>query len=432
VHNRNNKFINKHLSPITRVANFIALLVVSVSSLVGDMLVAKERPTNDPQNQYGTAKSIDDLYRQYAKAFPSEGLTTAELAQFLLDYSKDYNPKGPFGSHTASQRKEAEDRAARVVNHETWGMTGLRSGKRVMAKESFRKYAGVQLAYANLDEEIPTPNAPRNDFIKTVTFGKINTRQLHISYSTGGGPGPEDQSARPAQFSWTTQKRLGPSTFAIDGAISYDQSLPFNAGPNSYLYLAPALEVHSSNAKANQEDSIAAKLSLNYQYTAEQNNAVDSPYHGHFISLTPNFQTDRKSKVETYGADLMYSPVVDLPFNPINLITYGGIELIPHDPRHLILDLQPAFGIEGGYATRFPKESVYSIDQDFARFLFKLHADLEISNNLWVSRDYNHRTLLTGSMKNYDFVSISPIIYPKALSTIQVLLTQKSFNFRSE
>jgi hypothetical protein len=270
-----------------------------------------------------------------------------------------------------------------------------------------------------------TPRA-KPDIIASVTGGREKSSAFHFSYSSAT-TGAENQTSRPAQFGYSTQK-AGKANFTVDAAISYTRDLGMYKGAT--FKIIPNFEAHTSNVVPNQQDSIAANLPLTMIVPVSSSNPNhQSVFAAHAFSLSGSFLTDSKNTVETAQSGLLYTPVLNylpglehFPFNTqsviplINRTNEFGEPLSPW----LGYQLLPSIGLEGGRAVKFDKSSVYNNNPDYVRFVFNLHGVLSVAQWFALAADFTERKDLYGGSKNYDFVSLSPIFYPAAFFTTDI------------
>ncbi len=202
---------------------------------------------------------------------------------------------------------------------------------------------------------------------------------------------------------------------SVDGAVSYKFSPPellnLSSTNLSVTSINPAFEIHESTALKNQQDSISAKMPVVLAWNFPQK----SPLETAIFYLSPTYETDKSKSTETYGIDILFSPIVSTQimgfpiqtgqFIPIGAIfksikaEYPGVRLMPY------------LGFENGYASFPGGRSVYDNQRDFSRFAARLKTDIFLSPRLDIAIDYYHRTFLTGNDDSFDFVDISPILY---------------------
>src|SRR5204862_374854 len=108
----------------------------------------------------------------------------------------------------------------------------------------------------------------------------------------------------PAQISWTHSAGAH-DVYSIDGAVSYNYEVEALRGQQLWGLdmqgsVVPSFEAHTSNDSKNKEDTLKAKLDLQF--------ALDAPGTVHGLSLAPTYETDRTNRTETYGGEIFYSP----------------------------------------------------------------------------------------------------------------------------
>jgi hypothetical protein len=233
-------------------------------------------------------------------------------------------------------------------------------------------------------------------------FTRIFQDKLHVRNST-----LEVKNAElPAQFSWVHTADSGDS-FQSDVAISYDfASWKLSQDGHWILYAKPAFEAHTSTLVTATRDSIAAKIPMEIVYGLGEEQYVDPKYFlkSLLISVAPTFETDRKADTTSYGADIFLAPTIPS-------IGIGA-------PWHIGLiypSWQPYVGFENGYVTK----SVAGLrsDNDFERFVLKLHGQVFITNYFEIAADYTHRTFLgsgpfsISSQASFNYVEASAIFW---------------------
>jgi hypothetical protein len=264
-------------------------------------------------------------------------------------------------------------------------------GHYVLNLDQFRSYVESQ----------PKTKKEKFDVLKALT-GFLSDKHLHISKSTMVKQSANGSAVEPARFAWT-KGASGPAVFTVDAALSYSMALPAFGDEQTGVgefFLQPAVEAHTSTNPKAQQDSISAKIPLQFVF----NPANDMPIAAHYLSISPIYETDHVQNTETYGGEIFYSPTVP----GINI---GSLRRLPGLPDWITFSWRPYVGFEGAEVSQTPPKTGYKLPPEFIRFAAKLHTDLYFSNRFNLAMDYCHRNFFYGDDASFDYVEVSPIFY---------------------
>lgn len=190
----------------------------------------------------------------------------------------------------------------------------------------------------------------------------------------------------PAQFGWTAAKHARP-TYTVDAALSYSVA---GAGSDVAWEVDPTAEAHTSSAAAASQNTISAKIPVWL--------VADT----HYLSIGPDWERDMKLNTETLGGQLLYTTNASF--------LHAGIVLPPDATDFPTFLWRPYVGWEAGHAYETGGSAVFARNNTYDRLLGKVHAELWFTPSLELAADYYHRSELTASGRNYDYVEVSPLV----------------------
>jgi hypothetical protein len=370
---------------------FAVLLLLSAISSLNSATISHQKALGvNP-----SANSPEALFAKY-DVDHNGYLNLRELTQYVIDSNEIFSKEAFKVLYKNDQKyREVVDSEA-LEEAKKIGRYGIRDPNRaddyMVTLDQFKAYLfGKEKA-----------KKEKVDFLKKLTDGSLTDTNLHISKTLTVGQSADGKAAEPARFAWT-RPSTGDAVFTIDAALSYILTLPsfqFGSLGTGEFFLQPAIEAHTSTNPKAQQDSISAKIPLQFVLVPKNESLIAS----HYFAISPVYETDHAKNTETYGGDLFYSPTIPSLY-------IGSSEAISSLPSWIAFGWRPFVGIEGGAATQPPSTEGYKVPSEYARFVFKLHADLLFSNRFALALDFVHRTFIAGDDASFDYFEISPIYY---------------------
>lgn len=390
-------------------------LCAAVLGIVGTLLLT---PVSAQDSQPETKpKSAEDVFDSLVKRGEA-GLTRTEAEEYLRKYDPRYSDPRLIEyakSHPDFQQFQnqnlAQD-AQKLIDVEGTDVNG--DGKPVLTKDRF-----VQIT---TKPPATLKKKPPPDHLSILTGGILKDANLSITKSTT----VQGDEKRPAQFGWTNNGKT--SFFTIDGAVTYkvDNLPPWHFYQNQYS-LTPVInfsvEAHTTTQAASkrQQDTISAKLPIELDLGSANASWISV----NTFLITPTYERDRKKTIETDGVNILWSPTLVPPpeatSGPIMLVQTGQFiplsQILPGSRANYPgLIWRPYFGFElGDRLMSDPKDidaaKAYGSDRKYDRFVATTHVDLYLTRSFDIAIDLTHRTFLSGSEMDFDYVEVSPILY---------------------
>src|ERR1700730_502856 len=206
----------------------------------------------------------------------------------------------------------------------------------------------------------------------------------------------------PAKFSWTKSEGE-PSFYEFDLALGLNpKGFPFlHSGRSTESWdfnrkIQPTFEAHTSTQQKAEQDSLSARLPVTLYLQPNFDTFVSQ----HLLAISFVYETDRHQDTSTIGGDVYYTPTIPS--------LAAGIE---QTAGALAFRWRPFIGFEGGHILENDKGALDPSENEFCRFVLKLHADLWIGKQFALAADYSLRTELTGNQSTHGYFEVSPIVY---------------------
>jgi len=385
----------------------------------------------NPQTGIGLPPSAEDIYKTYAKQDPKKGITRQEFAHYLRDSTLSPSVKALYESGTAAvvqavDADVAQETAAAFIRQ------GVAPGES-MSPYSFKDYiTAFPPRKTILPQPLPVPSQPKagipspkptpSGFLDRLTNSKLHDESLHVTRTAPVPAVPGGADPGPAQLNWT--HAVGsPDVFTIDAAISYTYDFKSLGDKELLGYyptfaIVPSFEAHTSNSVTATQDSLKAKLDLQFALDSKGKSDTDL-FQLQALSIAPAYERDRVKKTETYGGEVFYTPVLKaIPGMTAlyPLAFWRNQNAVVANPTEAAAIAYPGFvwspsvGFEVGHAT-INETPVYGTDPDYARFVAKLKLDLYLFPQFDLSVSYAGRVFLNGEERAFSFFEIAPTWY---------------------
>jgi hypothetical protein len=365
------------------------------------------------------------IYKYYhsigAPSAEKDSLSKDQIKAYLRDHDPTFGSE--FNGIAASDRAFREtrekhlDQATDDFMDGDYGHQIANSTQFAVYKKAFIDYLTSQV-YKHEPQTAARGVGPKSGVPPTepqrlfpIHIGSIFIGQPHLSKSSVAANTAAGQlQGGPAQFNWSTPETQK-SSYSVDAAatIEIEPLLGLGVTPWDQLRVVPTAEAHTSSITTGQQNSISGKLQIIQPFTLSSPVTLLAPVNtepyqtllptlkseGALLQITPNYETNRQQTLETYGSDILLTPL----FTPLY-----------RNGSKYVLTVVPSIGLESGFVYGVAKHSIYGQGDDFSRFVARLHGELYITRYFLVVADFYDRMFLTASKLNYAFIDVSPNI----------------------
>lgn len=224
-------------------------------------------------------------------------------------------------------------------------------------------------------------------------------------------------SSNPARLSWTKPSQ-GSAFYQLDAAVLWKPSF-LSSGTELFSdavawFVEPTFETHVSSEVGAAQDQLTYRIPLTLEYFPggkeilagmDNPNAVPTKRFltVHTLMVSPTYQTDRDNNTRSIEAEIFYTPTIPSLAIGIRQRLFGL--------KSAQLRWRPYVGFEFGDYLNQDKTTGVPTQSSISRCVFRVEADLSLSERFALTGSYVGRIELNGTNDSFNYGEISAQVF---------------------